>query len=60
MSKNIYISQHVDIHLKTQLNIHEHTKILVNTIERQVSCGGAYGEVVDHQCNLVYASKEGK
>ena len=30
---------------------------LVSTLECQVSWGDNYDEVVDHQCNLAYASK---
>ena len=32
-------------------------KILVSAVERQVSWGDTNGEVVDHFCNLGYASK---
>ena len=39
---------------------HAHAKILVSALECQVSWGDNYGEVVNHQCNLAYASKLGK
>ena len=32
----------------------------INTLERQVSRGSTKDEVVDHECNLAYASKHGK
>ena len=36
---------------------HTRAKILVSALERQVSWGDTYGEVVYHQCNLAYATK---
>jgi hypothetical protein len=36
---------------------HTHAKTLVSTLECQVSRGDNYGEVVNHQRDLTYASK---
>ena len=36
---------------------HTHAKMLVSALERQVSGGDTYDEVVNRQCNLAYASK---
>ena len=47
------------MHLKKLLE-HAYAKILVSALERQVSGGDTHDEVVNHQCNPAYASKEGK
>ena len=44
-------------HLHHNTIEHTHTKILVRALERQVSRDDTYGEVVNHQGTLAYASK---
>ena len=44
------------MHLITLFD-HAHVKTLVSTFECQVSQGSNPSEVVNHQCNLAYASK---
>ena len=44
------------MHLITLIE-HTHAKILVSAHECKVSRGDNYGEAVDRQCNLSYASK---
>ena len=39
---------------------HAHSKILVSALEHQVLSRDTNDEIVDHQCNLKYASKHGK
>ena len=39
---------------------HTHAKVLVSTLDHQVSLGDANGEVVDQQCDLAYTLEHGK
>ena len=36
---------------------HNHAKIIVSVLECQLSRGDTHGEVLNHECNLGYASK---
>ena len=38
----------------------EHTHANISALECQMSWSDTTGEVVDHQCNLAYGSKQGK
>ena len=57
----VHFSQLVD-HFVTQAYVPHntledtHAKILVSTLEHQLSQGDTNGEVVDHQCNLACTS----
>ena len=55
-----HILQHLETTLwsivQTTLE-HTHAKILVIAFERQMSQGDTYDEVVNHQCNVEYASE---
>ena len=45
------------MHASHNIIKHTHAKILVSTLEYQVSWGDYYDEVVNHQRNLAYALK---